>query len=180
MKKRLVNPERYPTDTVETRHPLYETDSESRTKAFNILDSLTPTIREFLLREEPFVGDGIELNKADVAETNTVLRFYLIGGSTFDDRHTLVVRQKLPGFTLKTLFSPVHGANSGEGALSSGRMVLEYNIHQRFEWINQVWQGVMSVTLLGCFFAVIYCLRLFMIHTSEDTDPFGVIRRLWH
>ena len=168
-----------PKDSAQARHPLFEADSDSRTKAFEILDSVTETVRTFLTREEPFCGEGIELQKADVVKNNSVLRYYLIGGDACEERHLSAVKKQMPGFSLRILFSTVHGSSSVMGAVPAGQMVLDYDIPRGGPSVSALVGRGLSWIVVICLGVIIYLMSMYAKHTAEDSDRFGALKRLF-
>jgi len=172
----------------EKRHQIFESKPSDRQRAYLKLDVLTPTVRDFLRNKEPFASDGVELRTAKVVDGNRTLQYVLIGGTECDQRHYNAVRAYLPGFTIRTIFEPqAHGGLSAFGSIMSGQMVLEFAL-TRTSFLSGGFGGfggfggkstlavnVLLIVLVG---VLIVLSSYFINHTNNDSDRFGVLRRL--
>jgi hypothetical protein len=176
----------------EKRHQIFESKPSDRQRAYLKLDVLTPTVRDFLRNKEPFASDGVELRTAKVVDGNRTLQYVLIGGTECDQRHYNAVRAYLPGFTIRTIFEPqAHGGLSAFGSIMSGQMVLEFSLTRKSFLsggiggfgVFGVFGGkkstiVVNVLLIVLVGVLIVLSSYFINHTNNDSDRFGVLRRL--
>lgn len=161
----------------EKRHQIYESNDQERQRAYDKLDCLTSVVKEFLKNTDPFASEGIELGSASVKHNNKVLRFNLTGANSCDERHFRAVKQKLPYFTIKTVFEPRNGFQSHEGVDIRGMVVLEYDLEKRPSF--NLAGKFLSMSLIMMFFLLVYLLRLYIKHTEDDSDRFGALYRLF-
>lgn len=166
----------------EKRFPVFESDNMERRRAFIKLDSLTPVVRTFLAKTEPFASDGVELRSAKIVDNNRMLRYILIGGTECDQRHYKSVHRNLPGFTIRTVFEPQsHGGLGAMGAVTSGHMVLEFPLSKSrglFSGGTGKTRKLVNAGIIVVFAVLLYLMQMYLGHTRNDSDRFGVVWRL--
>jgi hypothetical protein len=163
----------------EKRHPVFESNDMERRRAFIKLDSLTPVVRAFLAKTEPFASDRVELRSAKVVDNNRMLRYILIGGTECDQRHYKAVHTNLPGFTIRTVFEPQsHGSLGAMGSVTSGHMVLEFPVSKSRGLFSGFSGKLVNAGIIVVFAVLLYLMQMYLGHTRNDSDRFGVVWRL--
>ena len=163
------------------RHQLFEADPKEKKEAYKKLNNLTSVVREFLSTSIPFCSEGVNLQSAEVTGNSNTLRFSLSGGTSFDKRHMSAVERNLPNFTSQTVFVPKKLNNSSQGAVEAGYMVLDYDVKKGASsafW-NKMRARTVNVLLVVCFLLLVYFVHAYVLHTQDDSDRFGALKRLF-